>query len=509
MKNLIILVLITVAGLVFADYSSPKKDTYQTLGLWDFEGSRTLSDGKVIVEDQDYAPTTLDREDRHLTMNDGDSANGWGFTPVSSMSGFGKAVELDGVNDSIRSFVPFEAIQNFEFEVWVNVTPKAGNVWIADMPGVWWLVMDTDCTRINFDIWASDGTSHRIRKAINPAVGWQHIKVGYVNGTAYMDILGGQNGTLDINKTIQRLNWNLYMRIGARDNNTGFFDGIMDDIRWSNPTAPAPPVDYAAVHTDTVRGTFGLYHFDEMISGVIEDDNTNESRFDNDLIAYGDPEVATDGTYPNDDLSFGNSISLNGVSDFLSGGSVESLDLGNFRFETWVKMDHGSLPESMPGGLFFIGMQYPFRLYVENNATRGRVLKWIIWDSNGNPSILTVPSGPLTDWTHLAGDFYNGTAKIFINGVERIAMPLATAAADVVRDPLRVGTFDLQSRFFWGRIDEMRISSAVMPGPQCGDNGYLEADINLDCYVDIDDLRIMASDWLKCTLNNSGCEIEF
>ena len=44
--------------------------------------------------------------------------------------------------------------------------------------------------------------------------------------------------------------------------------------------------------------------------------------------------------------------------------------------------------------------------------------------------------------------------------------------------------------------------------PQCGDQGYLSADINRDCHVNLMDLAMMAQQWLACTMpGQAGCQV--
>ena len=50
---------------------------------------------------------------------------------------------------------------------------------------------------------------------------------------------------------------------------------------------------------------------------------------------------------------------------------------------------------------------------------------------------------------------------------------------------------------FWGQIDEVRISEAVPSEPNCGFEGYLDGDINYDCYVDLEDLKELVNNWLE------------
>jgi hypothetical protein len=131
-----------------------------------------------------------------------------------------------------------------------------------------------------------------------------------------------------------------------------------------------------------------------------------------------------------------------------------------------------------------------------------------------NPLGMVTPE-MLGDWVHIAAtyDALAGQAYIYIDGV-----PGAMAAIDTSRR-IDIGNYSLggnslwNSRYFDGQIDEVRIYDDALTAAEiqvlyrefddisdlCGSMGYLPGDLNYDCRVDLKDMAILASEWLRCT----------
>jgi hypothetical protein len=503
--------LLLMSALVMAVYEAPLEDEPQTMALWNMDSTATLSDGKVIVFDQD---TNWTRSNRHLTMYDGDTSNGWGVTLVDSMAGFGKAGQFDGVNDYGRSFTPMPITEEFKIEFWVKPDSSKGDLnWVAEIPQSWRIYIDTNATRMKMFVKDANGDwSSQLTIAITPDA-WSHITAGFENGVAYLgkDFSTQYAQTTLPTSAIFDAGASNYLYVGCMGGTQRFLKGQIDDVRLSNPNAEIP--DWMTVYEDTVVGTYGLYHFDEFNGSIIEDDNSADiNRNPLDLTAYGSPELVSDGDYPKGIADFGSSMSFDGISDYFRCEVMPpyDIDTSNFRIEVWVKMN----PDwyTISGGLFWIAAQDSmFRVYLESmSGTVGSTrLRFYVWPSDGQEAVLTNAGvGELAGWNHIACEFNNGVAKSYLNNVE-IASSTLTPTAQVASQKLVVGSYDGSSRMFWGQMDELRISSAVMPEPQCGDFGYLAADLDKNCVVDIADLKILLEDWLKCTADEPGCESTF
>ncbi|MFI4911383.1 MAG: LamG domain-containing protein [Sedimentisphaeraceae bacterium JB056] len=502
--------LLVFTPFIFAAYESPLSDDYQTMSLWNMDSTTTLSDGKVIVFDQD---DNWGRTNHHLTLYDGDNANGYGATLVSSQSGFGQALQLDGVNDYAKSFIRFPINEGFKLELWIKPDSSKTDInWIAEVPNVWRLYTDTNATRINLYVKDANGDwASNIRKAITPDA-WQHITVGFENGTASLSVDGtSQYGTLTLPTTeMYNAGQEDYVWIGSYGGTQRFFKGLIDDVRLTDPAAEVP--EWASVHEDAVLGTYALYHMDEITGSIMPDDNSQSSRSPLDLTVYGNPAIVDDGSYPNDDPSFGSSVSFNGMSDYFQclKPMPYGIDPANFKVEVWIKPN----PDwyTVSGGLYWIvGHDSMFRVYLQSDGTVGGArLRYYVWPSDGSGAVLTtIACGALEGWNHISCELYNGVTKIYVNGAEKASTTLPTNDATVGASQMRVGTYNGSSRMFWGQMDELRISNVVIPDPQCGDYGYLESDINKDCVVDILDLKLILVDWLECTTDEAGCVVAF
>jgi hypothetical protein len=127
-------------------------------------------------------------------------------------------------------------------------------------------------------------------------------------------------------------------------------------------------------------------------------------------------------------------------------------------------------------------------------------LQWVI-----NPSYITGEAiytnfeYPNDDeWHHVAATFYKGTTAVYIDGILKVihgnTTPILSRCAG---SRCYIGNDHDGVSPFWGQIDEVRISEAVPSEPRCGFEGYLEGDINRDCYVNFSDFCLVAESWLK------------
>lgn len=136
-----------------------------------------------------------------------------------------------------------------------------------------------------------------------------------------------------------------------------------------------------------------------------------------------------------------------------------------------------------------------------------------------------IPPEKLGNWFHLAVtyDTVAGEANMYIDGVPGSAVQITSGALVNIGNYTLGGNAGIDARYFDGQIDELYIYSQVL-SPQeitdlmdgiepeeefvCGDSGYLPGDVNKDCNVDLKDLAVMSSNWLKCTdMNLERCEM--
>lgn len=149
------------------------------------------------------------------------------------------------------------------------------------------------------------------------------------------------------------------------------------------------------------------------------------------------------------DLLFCNDYSINfdGQNDFVNISDHSDLDLtNNYTLEAWI------FPESF-SWLAGIISKY------QTSAANGYILRLTSqspFSGIGFDEKIT-STGVLNanQWHHIAAVNNNGQRKLYING---ILTSISGSALNVVSnsDPIRIGS-DYSSRFFDGRIDEVRI----------------------------------------------------
>ncbi len=510
MKKMFYLGLL-IAGIMCSmslaeEWQNPLVDNYQTTALWNMNTLSTLTDNKVINYD---SVAYLPRTNRHLRFFNG-AANGGTLISSGLGTGFGNAAQFDGVDDYAKTFITHPINNGFKFEAWVDVNSTTVNgSYLIEVPGSWYLTI-TDAnkpglTRINMYIADASGvfSTYCCRLAITPNA-WKHITASFQNGAAYLSVDGtSQQGTANLTNTSLYKSGQLdYTWVGRHANSGYYFKGLMDDVRLSDPGAEAAAF---SVYSDTIRGTQALYHFDEINGSLTPDDSSVSLRTPMDITLYNSPAINED-TYPANNADFGSHMTFDGMTTYLMKTNLLGLDPANFRVEAWVKMEPDWWTGSV-GQRFFIARKNPtFWLYASihtNNVPKITFMGWV----NGVAKEIVFTGCPLTEWTHIAAEYYNGTAKLYVNGgLASTATygPLTVSSGEA----LSIGS-NLSGNIFWGSIDEFRLSNVVTPEAQCGDYGYLEADLDRNCVVDMLDLSIMLDDWLKCTADAPGCVDSF
>lgn len=113
----------------------------------------------------------------------------------------------------------------------------------------------------------------------------------------------------------------------------------------------------------------------------------------------------------------------------------------------------------------------------------------------------------------IESDVYFGTDETaVINATDPNTLPGRGRQTETTYDP---GGMQLENTYYW-RIDGVGTSETVkgavwhfttLPDGPCGTWGYDYGDLDHDCYVNLEDLAIMASGWLDCTLPGEiGCK---
>jgi len=197
------------------------------------------------------------------------------------------------------------------------------------------------------------------------------------------------------------------------------------------------------------------------------------------------------------------------------------LDLSNRgTVMAWIKQDSGPAVDYtnnanwfMVNGTNDLGFQFIFY----NQPSQGFNLSIELQlQAGGNTALHTATPIPVDTWIHVAASWDSTLNKksLYVNGVE-VATDTFSGPLNQTTGHLNIGGdpfWTYNGRGFDGTIDEVRIfdgfldaasvqsymNSVVSPTITCGDefHPYPQGDITQDCYVDFQDILVLANQWL-------------
>ena len=262
--------------------------------------------------------------------------------------------------------------------------------------------------------------------------------------------------------------------------NWGSFGFIkVDGLRISNVDDFAHPIDNGHIPDSGFRDKRFIINERVTQIDLLVWDITNLSEvFIDDLLLTGSPcstppEVAlawwpgdghpfdlvedNDGTLTNGAAYagglVGRAFSFDGVDDYVIVPNSSSLQTlaENFSIEAWVR------PESLPSG----DPYYDKGIVVREGYVRGFALMtkgsvFGMWIGGGSGTGLAALSSPITPnrWYHVVGTYDGTTARIYVNGELEGTKPASLIHYDT---PIKIGTSQINERFFDGQIDEVTI----------------------------------------------------
>ncbi|MCI0347851.1 MAG: Ig-like domain-containing protein, partial [Acidobacteriales bacterium] len=151
---------------------------------------------------------------------------------------------------------------------------------------------------------------------------------------------------------------------------------------------------------------------------------------------------------------FGQALSFNGTSSWVTVNDSASLDLTNgMTVEAWVNPTvlgtswRTTVMKEQAGGL-------AYSLYANTNTSRPSAHVFI----GSEQDIRGTAVLPLNTWTHLAMTYNGTTLRLYVNGAEVSNSPVAGNML-VSTGPLRIGGNGVWGEFFGGLIDEVRVYS--------------------------------------------------
>ncbi len=136
---------------------------------------------------------------------------------------------------------------------------------------------------------------------------------------------------------------------------------------------------------------------------------------------------------------------------------------------------------------------------VPNAENTAACIQFIVYPPEGGVEIASSPYSIIAGTTYQVNLWrQSDIAAVYVNGQTDV---FGYAPFDMITDDanLYLGTiYKFDRRFFKGSIDDLEISCSRYDYI-CGDWGFATADVNKDCYVDIRDFALLASQWLDCT----------
>jgi hypothetical protein len=383
-------------------------------------------------------------------------------------------------------------------------------------------------------VWVDGASNNVVYPAGVVPTDWTHFSVEVLGTEASVYINDELISTITMTNTLGTPSKTTTF-VGMRYNSTQKFAGYIDDFRISKATAEDVVPDWAEPYIDEAGTVSALYHFDALADPNVvgntdellpDDDSDNPDR-DADMFVYSggtrlavgesggpalvDP-VAEGIGYPLGDSSFGKCAKFDDpvlveADTFRASHADVVLDSSNVAIECWVRPADDLL--ALPGdgtvyNYYIIDRWGEIDLKLMQLGDGSFQLQAMAWDAVPDPNqtvnYLTVGYDTLgldpSNWAHVRFENYLGEAKLYINGSVAVSTTLPTTSlGTVIKTTTIIGARYNPKEYFWGYLDEMKISQAVY-SVGCGAWGYADGDFDEDCEVGVSDLKLLAAQWL-------------
>lgn len=213
----------------------------------------------------------------------------------------------------------------------------------------------------------------------------------------------------------------------------------------TTPSTKTQTITVSAASAST-SGLVAAYSFDEASGATVVDAS-----------GKGNHGTFSSTTRTTGKTGYGNALSFNGTSDWVTVNDSASLDLTNsMTLEAWV---YPTTTMSSWRSVLLkeqsVGLAYA--LYANSDSNQPVASLNIGSDQNlSGGSALAANT-----WVHLAATYDGGTQRLYVNG-SQIASKTQTGNITVSSGALRIGGNSVWSEFFKGRIDEIRIYNRAL-----------------------------------------------
>ncbi len=244
-------------------------------------------------------------------------------------------------------------------------------------------------------------------------------------------------------------------QIGGRQQNTGVFNGVLDNVRiWSR--ALSHDEVRANLHddldTDLLTGLITAWNFDETSGNTLISQTNSDFDISLNSVDASMPPVRVDGSRQ----SFEGALSLDGSSNHtgasMNGSLSNLLGSDQFTFEAWVAPTAPQVSDE--AYIFEKGGE--FSLFINSENT---LVYRLATSTPGWGEVTTTIELSTTEWTHVAVVYGSSQNyfRIYINGEQQYSIEAngVLEDTDITDNAFKVG------EEFSGYIDEVRIWSTA------------------------------------------------
>ena len=208
----------------------------------------------------------------------------------------------------------------------------------------------------------------------------------------------------------------------------------------------------------------------------------------------------------------GYALEFDGINDSAQAADVPNLNPSQLTIAAWVKLD--TSPTAAGYDMWVVNKYSDeddkgYALLIDTYYSEDRVGFYL---GNGSSTTRLRSSSEIAidTWYHIAATYDGSTMKVYINGEEDNSAS-HTGGISTFNNHLFIGGSNLDSLYFDGIIDEVRIydsnmtqeqiADLMVPEPACGDfnHPYPDSDFDHNCRVNMFDFAYFAAQWLDCT----------
>ena len=363
------------------------------------------------------------------------------------------AYSFDGINDDITStFSSINTSYSLSFWYYTAVATFGKNLFETSSS----YLVTTSNQKLDFAQNMSTGNQILTTNSTYTTNGWSHIVVS-------VDAILNQqkiylNGVLDNSQTITgTLTSVSSLILGKRPNNTGYFNGKLDDVRIYNRSLT--PAEVGQVYTDNCSAS-------NVSTGLVAQyDFTGNA---NDLSGNGNNGLVNGATLTSDRFGNTNSAySFNGTNNYINVLNNTSLNFSNnisLSISTWIKLsgsnaNYSGIVTKMDGS----GNGYQF--IVGNNTVLNKLATEF---GQGPTGLVFAGNQNLNDgnWHHVMYivDRPNNKISFYVdNNLDAQVTTTTVSAANIDNTVnLKIGVERTMAYYFKGAMDDIRIYNKAL-----------------------------------------------